>query len=79
MYYYYEKKKVIARATESTSHSNCHSVISSILDLSPIVKLLVEDAVFDYQSGRKSNTSKFLDLYFYRTKSIVAEGPLDLY
>ncbi len=41
-------KEVMARAIESTSHDNYHSVVSSISDLSLIVNLLVEDAVFDY-------------------------------
>ncbi len=43
------------------------------------MKLLVEDAVFDYQPGRGSNKSEFTDLYLCEIKSIVAGGPLDLY
>ena len=41
-------KEVMAQTTKSTSHGNQHSVVSSMSDLSHIVKLLVEDAVFEY-------------------------------
>ncbi len=74
-----ENKEVMACTTESTSHGNCHSVISSVSELNLIVKLLIEYAVFDYQLGRGSNKSEFINLYLCGTKSIIAGGPLNLY
>lgn len=69
----------MACAIKSTSYSNRHSIISSISDFSLIMKLLVKDTVFDYQSSRRSNKLKFTNLYLYRTKSIVARSSYDLY
>ncbi len=43
------------------------------------MKLLVEDAVFDYQPSKRSNKSEFTDLYLCGLKSIAAGGPFDLY
>lgn len=43
------------------------------------MKLLIEDIVFDYQPGRKSNNSEFTNLYFCKAKSIAVRGLLDLY
>lgn len=43
------------------------------------MKLLVEDAVFEYQSGQGSNETEFIDLYFCGSKVIAAGGSLDSY
>lgn len=48
-------------------------------DLSLIVKLLVEDAVFEYEPGRGSNETEFIDLYLCGLRVIAAGGPLDSY
>lgn len=48
-------------------------------DLSLIIKLLVEDAIFEYQLGRKSNETEFIDLYLCRSRVIAAGGLLDSY
>lgn len=69
----------MAYATKSTSYSNYYFVVSSILDLCLIIKLLVEDTSFDYQFGKKTNKSKFTNLYFCRIKSIVVRDLLNLY
>lgn len=66
-------------ATKSISHGHCHSIVSFVLDLNLIIKLLVEDTIFDYQFDKKSNNSEFTNLYFGRIKSITVEGLLDLY
>lgn len=50
-----------------------------MLDFSLIVKLLVKDAVFEYQPGRGSNKTKFNNLYFCRSRVITARGLFDLY
>ena len=65
--------------TKLISYNNCHSIISSILDLSLIVKLLLEDIVFDYQSTKENNKSEFTNIYLYETKSIAIEDSLNLY
>lgn len=54
----------------------CHFIISNISDLSLVMKLLIENTVFDNHSGRESNKSDFIDLYFYKTKTIIIEDPL---
>lgn len=72
-------KQVMAQATESTSHGDRHSVVSSTSDLSLIVKLLVEDAVFEYHPGRGTNGTEFIDLYIRGSRVIAAGGPLDAY
>ncbi len=69
----------MARATESTSHGNRHSVVSSVSDLSLVVKILVEDTVFKYQPGRGTKEIEFIDLYVRGTKVIAAGTPLDKY
>ena len=43
------------------------------------MKLLVEDAVFEYQPGRESNKTEFIDLYFCGSRVIAAGGSLDSY
>lgn len=43
------------------------------------MKLLVENAVFDYQSGKESNASEFTNLYICESKFIGTRGPLELY
>lgn len=69
----------MAYTTKSISHSNCHSVVGNVSDLSLIVKLLIEDAIFDYQPSKESNKSELIDLYLCGTKSIIVGGPFDLY
>lgn len=69
----------MACATKSTSYNNHHSVINSISDLGLIVKLLLEDIIFNYQPGKKSNKSKFINLYIRGSKSISIEDLLELY
>lgn len=73
------RKEVITRATKSTSHGNRYSVVSSVSDLGLMVKLLVEDAVFDDHPARGNNESEFTDLFFRGTRAIAAGGPLALY
>ena len=75
----WKTKKVMTCVIKSTSHSNCYSIVNSGSDFSLIVKLLVEDAVFDYQPGRRRNKSEFINLYSCRTKSIAAKVLFDLY
>lgn len=31
-----------------------------------MIKLLVEDNIFDYQFNKRSNKSKFINLYYYK-------------
>lgn len=69
----------MAQATESTSHGNQYSVVSSMSDFSLIVKLLVEDTVFEYQPGQGSNKTEFIDLYLCGSRVIVVGGPFDSY
>lgn len=69
----------MAQATESISHGNRYSVVSGISNLSLIVKLLVEDAVFEYQPGQRSNDTEFIDLYLCGSRVIIARGLLDSY
>ncbi len=69
----------MARAIESTSHGNRHSVVSSVSDLSLVVKILVEDTVFKYQPGRAMKETEFIDLYVRGTKVIATGTPLDKY
>lgn len=74
-----KKKDIIAYITKLICHDNCHSIINNISHLCLIVKLLVKDAVFDYQPGKKNNKSEFINLYFYKIKFIVIRGLLNLY
>lgn len=65
--------------TKSTFYINCHFVVSSISDLSLIIKLLVEDAVFNYHPGRGNNKLEFTNLYLFGIKSITVRSLLNLY
>ena len=69
----------MAQAIEFTLHGNQYFVINSMSNLSLIMKLLVEDAMFEYQPGRKSNETKFIDLYLCRSRVIAAGGSLNSY
>lgn len=62
-----------------TSYTNCHSVVSSVSDFYTTVKLLVEDAVFNYKPSRRSNNWEFINLYFYEIKFIIAGSVFDFY
>lgn len=63
-------KKVITCTTKLTFYDNYCSVVNNVLNLSLIVKLLMEDAIFDYQLGKKSNKSEFTNLYIRESKPI---------
>ncbi len=69
----------MARATKSTFYGNQHSVLSSLSDLSLVVKILVEDTVFKYQPGQGMNETEFINFYVRGTKVIAAGIPLDKY
>lgn len=58
------KKKVIAYINKSISHRNCYFIISSLSDLSLIMKLFLKDLVFDDYFGKKSNKLEFTNLFF---------------
>lgn len=57
-------KKIIAYTT------NYYSFISSILNFSLIIKLLMKNIVFNYQFDKKSNKSEFIYLYICKSKFI---------
>ena len=69
----------MAQATKSISYGNWQIVVSNISDLRLIVKLLVEDAVFEYQPGQESNKREFIDLYLCGSRVIRVGGPFNLY
>lgn len=50
---------------KSIFHGDCHFVINNISNLNLILKLLIKDAVFDYQFGKKSKKSEFSNLYSF--------------
>lgn len=75
----WEIKELKTHITKLISYCNCHSVTNSVSDLNLIIKLLVEDVVFDYQPNREKNNSEFTKLYSYRKKSIVIKGPPNSY
>lgn len=70
---------MIAQATKSASYDNWHLVVNKISDLSLIGKLLVEDTIFKYYLGQKTNKTDFIDLYIRGSRVIAAERPLDIY
>lgn len=45
-------KEVIACITGATSHENHHLLVSTFLDMSLLIKYLVEDAAFKEQLGK---------------------------
>lgn len=66
-------------ATKLTSHSNYYFNVSSVSNLCLIVKLLMQNAIFDNQPGKKNNKSEVNNLYFGGTKSITMKDLLNLY
>lgn len=65
--------------TKLKFYDNCNFIISNILVLYLIVKLFYKNIVFDYQLSKKSNKSKFINLNFYKKKSIVGKISHNLY
>ncbi|WP_375449162.1 hypothetical protein [uncultured Nostoc sp.] len=62
-------KKVVLRATGATSHSNHHSLIANLPDMSLLVKYMINDSIFEEKLGRtgmSNNTaiSAFPDLFY---------------
>ena len=72
-------KEVMARATQSTSHGNHHSLVGNSSDLCLLVKILVEDKVFELESGRGTKKTEFVDLFIRGSRIIAAGGPLEEY
>lgn len=68
----------MSQATEFISYRNWHLVINSISNFSLIVKLLVEDAIFEYYLGQEINGKEFIDLYICRSRVIAARWLLDI-
>lgn len=69
----------MAYAIKSIFYDNHYSIINNVSDLSLMVKLLVEDVVFDYQLSKGSNKLEFINLYIHGSKSISTKGLLELY
>lgn len=72
-------KEVMAGAIQSTSHGNHHSPVGSTSDLSLLVKILVEDKVFEFETRRDTKNTEFVDLFAYRSSKIRLRGPLKGY
>lgn len=65
-------KEVISRATDATSHGNCHSFIAKLSDISLLIKHIIDDSIFNEKVGRTSmqnNTAKsaFPNLFYIRS------------
>lgn len=72
-------KKVMARVTQSTSHRNHYSLVGNSSDLCLLVKILVEDKVFELESGRGTKETKFVDLFICGSRIIAAGSLLEEY
>lgn len=69
----------MARATQFTSHGNYHLLVGFTSDLSLLVKILVEDKVFEFKTRRNAKDTKFVDLFACESSKIGLEGPLKEY
>ncbi len=62
-------KEVILQATSATSYSNCHFLVSNLLDVSLLVKYIINNSIFKKKLGRTvmpNNTaiSTFSNFYY---------------
>lgn len=69
----------MAKATRSTYYRNHHSLIEYTFDLSLLVKLLIEDKVFELKVGRGIKKIKFINFYIHRIGRIDFRGLLKEY
>ena len=72
-------KEVMARAIQFTSHGNHHSLVGSTSDLSLLVKILVEDKVFEFEAGRSAKDNEFVDLFARGLSKIRLKGLVKKY
>ncbi len=62
-------KEAVLQVTGATSHGNCHSLVAKLLDVSLLVKHMIDDSIFEEKLGRTgipNNTpiSAFPDLFY---------------
>lgn len=69
----------MACITKSICYNNYYSVVSNISNFNLIIKLLVEDIIFDYQPSKKGNNSEFTNLYIRGSKSMEIKDSLKSY
>lgn len=66
----------MARATESIYHGKHYSLVRSTSYLNLLVKLLVEDKVFEFKVGHSAKWIKFINLYMFRVISRLAQSKM---
>lgn len=69
----------MAKVTQFTSHENHYLLISNSSDLCLLVKILVEDKMFELELGREIKKTKFVDLFIRGSRIIAARDPLEEY
>ncbi len=62
-------KEVVLRATDTTSHSNCHFFVVKLLDISLLVKHMIDNSIFEEMLGHTGipnniAISAFPDLFY---------------
>lgn len=69
----------MSKVAWSTSHRDHHLLVNITFDSSLLVRILIENNIFELKFGRGVNSIEFVDFFIYEISKIVAESPLKKY
>lgn len=69
----------MAKSSGSISHRNYHLLVASTFNLSLLIKILIEDKIFELEARYNAKETQFVDFFIYRITKIVARGLLKKY
>lgn len=68
-------RKIMAKKSDATNHSNYYLIVNNIVDISKLVQLLIKDGVFEKQL-KQIYEMETLDLFVCRTAKMATRIPL---
>lgn len=69
----------MAKAIRFRSYENHYLLVDSISDLSLLIKILVENKIFELEVGHDIKKTEFVDFFAYKSRKIELKDPLKKY